>query len=98
MKLISFSKETAFLILVLFGVLSSDIAWSQADPKAAFVEGAKKEGRLVWFTSTNLTESKPLLDDFAVDGCGGVSHFNHLCAPDRGDEAKGSSCGMGKHR
>ena len=26
MKLFSFSKETAFLILVLFGVLSSDIA------------------------------------------------------------------------
>jgi iron(III) transport system substrate-binding protein len=29
-----------------------------------FIEGAKKEGKLLWYTSTNVTESKPLLDDF----------------------------------
>src|SRR4026209_1518098 len=39
-------------------------AWGQADEKAKLVEGAKKEGKLVWYTSTNVTESKPLLDDF----------------------------------
>ena len=39
-------------------------AWGQADEKAKLGEGAKKEGKVVWYTSTNVTESKPLLDDF----------------------------------
>ena len=39
-------------------------AWGQADENAKLVEGAKKEGKLVWYTSTNVTEAKPLLDDF----------------------------------
>jgi iron(III) transport system substrate-binding protein len=39
-------------------------AWGQADEKAKLVEGAKKEGKLIWYTSTNVTESKPLVDDF----------------------------------
>src|SRR6185369_15172851 len=43
---------------------SAQSAWGQADENAKLVEGAKKEGKLVWYTSTNVTESKPLLDDF----------------------------------
>ena len=39
-------------------------AWGQADERAKLVEAAKKEGKLLWYTSTNVTESKPLLDDF----------------------------------
>ena len=39
-------------------------AWSQTDERSKLVEGAKKEGKLIWYTSTNITESKPLLDDF----------------------------------
>jgi iron(III) transport system substrate-binding protein len=39
-------------------------AWSQSDDRAKLIEGARKEGKLVWYTSTNVTESKPLLDDF----------------------------------
>jgi iron(III) transport system substrate-binding protein len=58
------SREMAFLALALFSIFRFDVAWSQADPRAALVEGAKKEGRLIWYTSTNITESKPLLDDF----------------------------------
>src|SRR4026207_342063 len=56
-----------FKVLGLCAVLvcsSAQSAWGQADENAKLVEGAKKEGRLVWYTSTNLTESKPLLDDF----------------------------------
>src|SRR5262249_19785748 len=34
------------------------------DDRVKQIEGAKKEGKLVWYTSTNLTESKPLLNDF----------------------------------
>jgi iron(III) transport system substrate-binding protein len=45
-------------------LVSRDLAWSQSDERAKLVEAAKKEGKLNWYTSTNLTESKPLLDDF----------------------------------
>ena len=45
-------------------LVSGDLAWSQSDERAKLVEAAKKEGKLNWYTSTNLTESKPLLDDF----------------------------------
>ncbi|HSC41573.1 MAG TPA: extracellular solute-binding protein, partial [Candidatus Binatia bacterium] len=44
--------------------LSTVSVWSQTDDRAKLVEGAKKEGKLIWYTSTNVTESKPLLDDF----------------------------------
>ena len=44
--------------------LVSGIAMAQSDDRAKMVEAAKKEGKLVWYTSTNITESKPLLDDF----------------------------------
>jgi iron(III) transport system substrate-binding protein len=44
--------------------LDATAVWGQIDDKAKLVEGAKKEGKLVWYTSTNVTESKPLLDDF----------------------------------
>ena len=50
----------AAIILLLGG----ELAWSQSDERAKLVEAAKKEGKLNWYTSTNLTESKPLLDDF----------------------------------
>ena len=44
------------LLLTAHGVLA------QSDVR--LVEAAKKEGNLVWYTSTSVTESKPLLDDF----------------------------------
>ncbi len=37
---------------------------SGAQPDTRSIEAAKKEGRLIWYTSTSVTESKPLLDDF----------------------------------
>lgn len=49
---------------LVFLSMGAPSAWGQADEKAKLIEGAKKEGKLVWYTSTNLTESKPLLDDF----------------------------------
>jgi iron(III) transport system substrate-binding protein len=47
------------MILLL---LAAHAAWAQSDSK--LIEAAKKEGKLVWYTSTNVTDSKPLLDDF----------------------------------
>jgi len=60
----SVSKVAALLSSwALFFSLSTLSVWSQTDDRAKLVEGAKKEGKLIWYTSTNVTESKPLLDD-----------------------------------
>ncbi len=48
----------------IFFSLSGQPAWGQSDEKTKLIDAAKKEGKLVWYTSTNVTESKPLLDDF----------------------------------
>jgi iron(III) transport system substrate-binding protein len=50
-----------FLVLALF--ISANV-YGQTDDRAKQIEAAKKEGKLLWYTSTNVTESKPLLDDF----------------------------------
>jgi iron(III) transport system substrate-binding protein len=49
---------------LLLLALGNDSASAQADPTAKLVEGAKKEGKLSWYTSMNVNESKPLADDF----------------------------------
>jgi iron(III) transport system substrate-binding protein len=49
---------------LLLLALGYDSASAQADHTVKLVEGAKKEGQLSWYTSTNVNESKPLLDDF----------------------------------
>src|SRR5207253_11085020 len=51
------------LFLVVFFLCATDRAWSQ-DDRGKQIEAAKKEGKLIWYASTNVTESKPLLDDF----------------------------------
>lgn len=37
-------------------------AWGQSDHTAKLIEGAKNEGRLVWYTSLNMSDVKILLD------------------------------------
>ena len=39
-------------------------AWSQSEHNAKLIEGAKKEGNLVWYTSMNISDSRRLLDAF----------------------------------
>lgn len=53
-----------FALAMVLVAFTGAPAWSQTDERAKLIEAAKKEGKLVWFTSTNVTESKPLLDDF----------------------------------
>ena len=61
----SVSKVAALLSFwALFFSFNTLSVWGQTDDRAKLVEGAKKEGKLIWYTSTNVTESKPLLDDF----------------------------------
>jgi len=49
---------------IFFFSLGTLPVWGQTAERAKLIEGAKKEGKLAWYTSTNVTESKPLLDDF----------------------------------
>src|SRR3989338_10826910 len=40
------------------------IAWSQSAPNPKVVEGAKKEGEVVWYTTMTLDQSKQVVDAF----------------------------------
>jgi iron(III) transport system substrate-binding protein len=51
-----------FLLLVLCS--APELIWSQSEPTSKLVEGAKKEGNVAWYTSMNVNESKPLVDEF----------------------------------
>jgi iron(III) transport system substrate-binding protein len=44
--------------------LTTVAAWAQANPDPKLVEGAKKEGELIWFTTMTLDQSKPVVDRF----------------------------------
>ena len=54
------------LLVVLWFVALLAAASLQAQPtsQSALIEGAKKEGKLVWYTSMAIDTSKPLLDAF----------------------------------
>jgi iron(III) transport system substrate-binding protein len=59
----SIARKSLKLVLLFFFV-TGQLAWAQNDDRTKMIEAAKKEGKLIWYTSTNITESKPLLDDF----------------------------------
>src|SRR5262249_40766042 len=56
----------SFLIFV-FNLLISPCLYAQSSLQPALIEGAKKEGKLVWYTSMAVDTSKPLLDAFLKD-------------------------------
>jgi iron(III) transport system substrate-binding protein len=39
-------------------------AWAQANPDPKLIEGAKKEGELIWYTTMTLDQSKQVVDRF----------------------------------
>lgn len=52
-------------LVVLFSASAfAPAAWGQSDHAANLVEGAKKERRLVWYTSFNVSDAKVLADAF----------------------------------
>jgi iron(III) transport system substrate-binding protein len=55
-----------FLILA-FSPLIPPYLHAQSTQHSALVEGAKKEGKLVWYTSMAIDTSKPLLDAFVKE-------------------------------
>jgi iron(III) transport system substrate-binding protein len=57
-------KPAACLLFLVASLLVATLARGQSTPVAGLVEAAKKEGRLVWYTSMAIDTSKPLLDAF----------------------------------
>ncbi len=51
-----------FLLLIVAGVFISPRLHAQPTPQ--LIEGAKKEGKVVWYTSMAIDTSKPMLDAF----------------------------------
>ena len=49
---------------ILFSILFSAHLHAQTPSQSALIDGAKKEARLVWYTSMAIDTSKPLLDAF----------------------------------
>ncbi|HEY3303930.1 MAG TPA: extracellular solute-binding protein [Candidatus Binatia bacterium] len=52
------------LIALVCASLVTARAWGQADHAAKLIEGAKKEGKLVWHTSMSVSDAKLLVDSF----------------------------------
>ena len=52
------------LLIFVFDPLLAPVLHAQSTQHAALVEGAKKEGKIVWYTSMAIDTSKPLLDAF----------------------------------
>jgi iron(III) transport system substrate-binding protein len=53
-----------FLSLIVVGLFISPLLYAQATSQSALIEAAKKEGKVVWYTSMAIDTSKPLLDAF----------------------------------
>src|SRR5437773_12080581 len=52
------------LVIFLFGPFVAASLHAQSLQQSALIEGAKKEAKLVWYTSMAIDTSKPLLDAF----------------------------------
>ena len=59
-----FSIITAAGMAIVACVYLAAPAWSQSANLSPLVEGAKKEGRLVWYTAMSSSDAKPILDAF----------------------------------
>ena len=58
-----FSKTSALSALfILLG--SASAAWAQSEHTAKLIEGAKKEGRMLWYTALTLADAGMLTQHF----------------------------------
>jgi len=57
------TKAVLIFVFINFVLFGGYRVWGQSET-GRLIEGAKKEGKVVWYTSMNISESKPLLDAF----------------------------------
>ena len=59
------SKQILALCTLLAAVyLQAAVTWAQGSPNAKVIEGAKKEGEVVWYSTMTLDQSKQVVDRF----------------------------------
>ena len=56
--------NTALATLLLLYWLNLATAWGQSDQTKILIEGAKKEGKLLWYTALNINDGDMLLQRF----------------------------------
>ena len=62
------SRRRVFCILAIYVIFIPPAKLAAQSPQqTALIEGAKKEGKLVWYTSMAIDLSKPLLDAFTKE-------------------------------
>jgi len=61
-----FFLHSLALLIFWFAQIPSLVS-AQSPSQSALVEGAKKEGKVVWYTSMAIDTSKPLLDAFVKE-------------------------------
>jgi iron(III) transport system substrate-binding protein len=59
-----FRIETIFLLVIFTVLLNSRVAFAQSDHTTRLIEGAKKEGRLLWYTALNIKDADMLTKRF----------------------------------
>ncbi len=62
MILWAWSRTVSLLIFSIFAIPS--VSWSQGKPDPKLIEGAKKEGQIVYYTTMTLDQSKQTVDRF----------------------------------
>jgi len=61
MKFLTMAFAGSLALLLLF---DPRVTQSETGPNSALIDAAKKEGEVVWYTSMNVSDSRPLLDAF----------------------------------
>ena len=56
-------KHLSFFSILALTLLVPSLSWSQA-PGLKIIEGAKKEGVVVWYTTMNLSSAKEFVNRF----------------------------------
>jgi len=62
MILWAWSRTVSLLIFSILAIPS--VSWSQGKPDPKLIEGAKKEGQIVYYTTMTLDQSKQTVDRF----------------------------------
>ena len=60
-------RSATFVLSLTIYLFAAAASHAQTASQSALVEGAKKEGKLIWYTSMAVDTSKPLLDAFVKE-------------------------------
>jgi len=64
MKKASWLQAPCLLLAFILGLVCCPVVFSQNPDQAGLIEGAKKEGQVVWYVTLNITDSNALLNRF----------------------------------